>query len=108
MGITKVDPKRKRGAPKGHPKHGGRKKGTPNKATADVKAIAQLYTKEAIELLAGIMRDKNAFATARVSAAKELLDRGHGKTRQALDVNASFDLAGHLARLSGWSEDDGE
>jgi hypothetical protein len=35
---------------------GGRKKGTPNKATAEIKAVAQQYGTEAIETLAEMMR----------------------------------------------------
>jgi hypothetical protein len=63
-------------------KTGGRKKGTPNKATADIKALAQSYTNEAVMALAGIMRSSDSDA-ARVAAVKELLDRGHGKVPQA-------------------------
>ena len=64
-------------------KTGGRKKGTPNKATADIKALAQSYTDEAVMALAGIMRSSDSDA-ARVAAVKELLDRGHGKVPQAV------------------------
>lgn len=64
-------------------KTGGRKKGTPNKATADIKALAQVYTNEAVEELAVIMRGSDSDA-ARVAAIKELLDRGHGKVPQAV------------------------
>jgi hypothetical protein len=69
-------------------KTGGRTKGTPNKATADVKAAAQVYTSEAVESLAKIMRDSDSDA-AKVAAIREILDRGHGKARQALDVDAN-------------------
>lgn len=64
-------------------RRGGRKKGTPNKATADIKALAQVYTTEAVEELAVIMRGSDSDA-ARVAAIKELLDRGHGKVPQAV------------------------
>lgn len=74
-------------------KTGGRVKGTPNKATADVKAAAQAYTAEAIEKLASIMRTSESDA-AKVAAIKEILDRGHGKARQAVDVDAA--LSGSL------------
>lgn len=56
----------------------GRPKGSLNKATADVKVVAQQYTEEAVDRLASIMRDSDSDA-AKVSAIKELLDRGHGK-----------------------------
>lgn len=63
-------------------KTGGRKSGTPNKATADVKAAAQVYTSEAVDKLAYWMRSDNAKAS--VSACNSLLDRAHGKPPQAL------------------------
>lgn len=63
-------------------KTGGRKAGTPNKATADVKAAAQVYTSEAVEKLAYWMRSDNAKAS--VQACNSLLDRAHGKPAQAL------------------------
>lgn len=81
------------GKPKGLPKSGGRKVGTPNKATASVKAIAQAYTVEAVEILVGIARDGDAPPAARVSAVKELLDRGHGKAPQAITGPDGGDLA---------------
>ena len=63
----------------------GRPLGAPNKATAAVREVAQLYTLEAIEVLAGLMRDPTAPHAARVSAASALLDRGHGRPRQELE-----------------------
>src|ERR1700686_4000981 len=66
----------------GHPKAGGRRKGTPNKATADVKAVAGVYTAEAVAALVAIMRRKNASDAARIAAARELLDRACGKPAQ--------------------------
>ena len=60
----------------------GRKPGTPNKVTTDLKAVAQSYTQEALERLAHWMRSDNAPAS--VSAANHLLDRGYGKPPQAL------------------------
>ena len=70
--------------PKGKPKTGGRKKGAANKVGADVRALAQRYSAEAIETLAKIMRDKSAPPQARAMAADRLLDRAHGKAPQAI------------------------
>ena len=80
--------------PKGQ-KYGGRTVGTPNKATAEIKELAQDYGPEALETLAVIMRDSDSDA-ARVSAARELLDRAYGKASQHIknDVNV------HEQRLS--------
>jgi hypothetical protein len=61
----------------------GRVKGVPNRVTADVKALAQVHTAKAITTLADIMANGESDA-ARVSAANSLLDRGHGKPKQAL------------------------
>lgn len=65
-------------------KTGGRKAGTPNKATADVKAIAAPYLPEAVETLVEIMRDPEASPQARAMACKEIIDRVAGKAPQAI------------------------
>ncbi len=66
----------------------GRRKGTPNKATVIVKDAAQAFTEDALSTLAGIMKDGTQPAAARVAAANALLDRGHGKPKQSLDIDA--------------------
>ena len=63
-------------------RRGGRQKGTPNKATAEIRKYAQQYTKDALDGLASIARTSESDA-ARVSAWNSLLDRGHGKPSQA-------------------------
>ena len=67
------------------PKTGGRVRGTPNKATASLKALAGNYTAQALETLASIMSDVEQPAAARVAAANSLLDRAHGKPRQEIE-----------------------
>ncbi len=69
----------------GKPKTGGRVAGTPNRATADVKALAGNYTAQALETLAEIMQDGTAPHSARVAAANALLDRAVGKPRQEIE-----------------------
>ena len=64
-------------------KTGGRTRGTPNKATADIKALAGAYTDEGVKLMAAIMRSDPSGAV-RVSAFHALMDRAHGKARQPL------------------------
>jgi len=51
-----------------------------------VKLLARQYTAEAIKTLADVMRDVGAPTSARVGAAQVLLDRGHGKPLQQLEV----------------------
>jgi len=75
-------------------KTGGRVAGTPNRATADIKAFAQEYTPKAIEALAklaGLVDDVPPAESeqARVAAIKELLDRGHGKSIQSVDATVT-------------------
>lgn len=82
---------KKPGRPPGKPKTGGRRKGTPNKITADVKAVAQEYGREAVESLVEIMRGLEYPPAARVAASKELLDRAYGKSPQAIQHSGKVD-----------------
>jgi hypothetical protein len=49
---------------------------------AQIKALARRHTQAAIRVLAAIMNQSDGPATARVSAAQALLDRGWGKAAQ--------------------------
>lgn len=53
--------------------------------TADLKAMAQSHTPAVLRTLVYIMENGESHA-ARVAAAKELLDRGHGRPHQSTDV----------------------
>jgi ABC-type phosphate transport system substrate-binding protein len=71
---------------------GGRKPGTPNKATRDIRELAQVHSTEAVKelaKLAGLVKGTKGAESdqARIAALKELLDRGHGKATQAVDLN---------------------
>jgi len=70
----------------------GRKPGVKNKATIDLKKVAEPYSKEAVEVLVSIMRDKEVPAATRVQAADKLLDRGHGKPAIAIGIDAEIDV----------------
>lgn len=70
-------------------RRGGRKPGTPNKVTADVRALAQQYGPKALAVLAKIMESEEQPAAARVSACKELLDRGFGKSPQPIAADTA-------------------
>ena len=67
-------------------KFGGRTKGTPNKATADVKALARKHGPAVIAELARIAKHSDNERT-RVAAAQELLDRGYGRPHQSIEVD---------------------
>jgi len=66
----------------------GRPKGVPNKATCEIKELAQSYGPEVLQELLRLARHADNEAV-RVSAGKEVLDRGYGKARQPMDVAGS-------------------
>jgi hypothetical protein len=79
----------------------GRKPGSLNKATADIREAAQEYTGEALQVLAEVMRSTEHPAAARVSAASAILDRGHGRPKQSVDVDANVRAAIQKIELVG-------
>lgn len=56
-------------------------------AVIEVQALAKAHTAKAIARLAFWMDSENAKAS--VSAAMALLDRGHGKPSQSIDIDAA-------------------
>ncbi len=73
------------GRKKGGPKTGGRKKGVPNKATADVKALAQEPAPSAVAELGRLAQGAES-EQARLGACRELLDRAVGKPAASVAV----------------------
>ncbi len=65
------------------PPGSGRQPGTPNKATADVKAIAQQHGPEVIAGFVELFRNGES-EQARIAAGKEILDRAYGKASQVI------------------------
>ncbi len=57
----------------------GRPKGVPNKVTRPVRELAANFSEHAIGVLVRIMADFGAPHAARVAAAREVLDRAHGR-----------------------------
>ena len=84
------------GRPKGLPRTGGRVKGTPNKATADIKALARVHTAAAMKELARLALEAES-EPARVAAIKELFDRGFGKASQLLGSDPDNPLPKNVA-----------
>ena len=72
-----------RGGARPGERRGGRTAGTPNKATAAIKELAGQYSDAAVKRLAWLMENAESEA-AQVAAAKELLDRAHGRPAQAI------------------------
>ena len=80
---------------------GGRKKGTPNKATAEIKAAAQLYGDEALLKLVDLMRgDQPDIA---LKAANSILDRAYGKPAQAIVGDAEQPVEHNVAVLEDFT-----
>lgn len=82
----------------------GRKPGSMNQATIDVKMAAQAFTGDALETLASIMRNTEQPAAARVAAAGVLLDRGHGKSKQEVDVAVDGGLTIEVVQFGAGSD----
>lgn len=99
---------RRRGPKPGTPKPegSGRKKGTPNRVTRDIRAIAAKHSPKAIRVLVKALADTDPKVS--LLAARELLDRAHGKPMQATEVSgpngvplnaepmSDFDRARHI------------
>jgi hypothetical protein len=103
-----------RGSPPGV-RQGGKKKGSHNHITADIRALAQSYGPAAIRrlaLLSGLVPPKPADklpatnAGTQTAAIKELMDRGYGKATQPLVHGITMGLEDVLRDLA--REDKGQ
>ncbi len=63
--------------------------GSTAKQITDVRDAARQHTLAAVETLKDVMLDPKAPPSARVAAANVLLDRGHGKAMQQIEVEIS-------------------
>ena len=84
--------------PRGLPKTGGRKKGTPNKATVEIKEFCRdlferpLFRKNLLKKWDSLELDPGYM--------KMLTEYAYGRTPMALDLNVTFDPAKYLADKS--------
>ncbi len=74
----------------------GRKPGSPNGSTAAIRALAGEHAESAVTTLVELMGSDETPAAARISAAKELLERGYGKSGSY----AAMELDAPLSELS--------
>jgi hypothetical protein len=65
-------------------KFGGRKKGTPNKTTSEIRALAQEYGPEAIRRLVSLMRQSDD-RKVQFAAVREILNRGYGPPQEVVE-----------------------
>jgi hypothetical protein len=63
----------------------GNPRGRP-KVVQEVRELAREHTEAAIRTLVEIMKDGGQDPRARVAAANSILDRGHGKPQQSVNV----------------------
>lgn len=68
---------------------GGRKPGSVNHVTRDLRARAGKFTDKALKTLVAIMDDETAPAAARATASIAVLDRGHGRPAQSVEVGGA-------------------
>ena len=66
-------------------KTGGRQPGSPNKATAEVRAFASQYGEAALIELARLVGEAES-EQARISACNSILDRAYGKSRLSAPI----------------------
>ncbi len=82
----------------------GRKIGSINKINSELREAARQHTQAALAALVDIMSDENAPAAARVNAASAILDRGHGKPTQSVDVDHTANISNLMVQ---WVQSNG-
>ncbi|MGA7805559.1 hypothetical protein [Bradyrhizobium sp.] len=69
------------------------------RAILDIQARARRHTAAALKALAAIMKNEEAPAAARISAAQALLDRAWGKPTQPMSGDEDGDPINVLTRI---------
>jgi len=67
----------------------GRPKGALNRSTKSVRELAADFSAKAIEVLVNVMNDSMSPHAARIAAARELLDRAHGRPSATTSVTVN-------------------
>jgi HEAT repeat protein len=76
----------------------GRPKGSRNKNTAEMKALAQAHGEKALQTLVALLDSPNE--PTRMAAAERLLDRGYGRAVQATQqLDASGNVTEEISNL---------
>ena len=71
----------------------GRKAGSPNKATSVIRELACKHGETAIQALVTLLEAVDTPAAAKVSAAKELIERGYGRTGNFVNLELEKPLS---------------
>ena len=83
---------------KGSPKTGGRKKGTPNFVTRELKEICRQEAPTLVKELIRLATSAESEAV-RVAAIKEMFDRGFGRATQPIEASMTYGVSEQLAEL---------
>lgn len=78
-------------------RRGGRRPGSINRNTSEIRALAQRHGLEAIEALANALRSKDPKIS--IMAANALLDRGYGKPAQTIGSDPEQPLTHNVTVL---------
>ena len=81
-------------------RRGGRAKGTPNKATVEVKELARQYAPAVLKEMARLATQAES-ESARVAAGNAILDRAYGKASQAITGEDGEAIKATLTILTG-------
>jgi uncharacterized lipoprotein YehR (DUF1307 family) len=86
------------GRHKGSIKTGGRKRGTPNKATQEIKTLLaeEIDFRKVVRCLKKMMSGNNAF-----NACKLLLEYQYGKPKEKVEVDYTHEELDALRRIAG-------
>jgi hypothetical protein len=77
----------------------GRPLGSPNRLTQPLKQLAAMHSADCIAVLVEL-RDHAEAEQVRLQAANALLDRGHGRPRQEIDLSDDKQLTVIVQRLT--------
>lgn len=101
----KPTPVAKQSGKRGGPRPGaGRPVGAVSQERKALRELAQAHTEDAVGALAGLCNDATQPGMVRVSAASALLDRGHGRPHQSIDVEGGPLVTPDPAALIALSE----
>ncbi len=80
-------------------KTGGRRKGTRNRVTAEIKAAFRLHGDELVDALLALTKSDDE--RVRLAAIQAALDRGWGKAVQAVDLGVEVQITSIERRIVG-------
>lgn len=78
------------------------------KADPDLKAAAKAHTMDALDTLVRIMKNEDAKPSDRIAAAGMILDRGHGKATQHVELSDKSSLVDLLVSIGNGTTIDGD